>query len=84
MSGKNKKVLLEVDEDCYSIVEEYSHYMNKSEKNVLNQLLDYSLKEHMSKYIDLKEGYQEMGKINLEISRAFIIPENEAFNRRDD
>lgn len=84
MSEKNRKVILEVDEDFYTIVEEYSSYMNKSEKNVLNQLLDYSLKEYARKYTNLKKGYQKMGKMNLEISKAFAVSENEAFNRIDD
>ncbi|MDN6195556.1 MAG: hypothetical protein L0I93_03580 [Atopostipes suicloacalis] len=84
MSEVNKKVLLEVDKNCYSLIEEYSRYMEESEDKILNRLLDHSLRECAIKYINLKQGYKEMGKRNLEISKEFIVSENEVFNRIDD
>lgn len=81
MSEISRKISLNVDEDCYSLIEEYSSYVNESERKILSRLLNYSLKEYAHKYINLKQGYQEMAKTNLEISKAFRLSENEAFNR---
>lgn len=84
MSEDRRKVVLEVNKECYSLVEEYSEYVNESERNVLNRLLNYTLEEYADKYKKLKKGYKKMGQINLEISQAFTASENEVFNRIDD
>lgn len=84
MSEGGRKIELEIEEKCYLLVEEYSDYMDESEKNVLSRLINDSIKKYAEKYIELKKGYQEMAKINLEISHAFTESENEAFNRIDD
>lgn len=84
MHESSRKVTLRVDEDCYSLVEEYSDYINDTGKNVLSRVLNDTLRDYASKYKDLKQGYQEMAKMNLEISRAFRDSENEAYNRIDD
>jgi len=79
MSERKKEVIVEVDTDLYSAVKEYSACAGVSEKNILNYLISTSLNEFSSNYYNLKKGYVEMGKINLEISDAFIASENEAF-----
>ncbi len=81
MSNNSRKIVVEVDAKLYSLLKEYSDYSNQSEERVLNRLIDYSLKEYADKYLDLKQGYIEMGKINLEISNAFTDSENEAFDQ---
>lgn len=81
MSNNSRKIVIEVDAKLYSLLKEYSDYSNQSEEDVLNRLIDYSLKEYADKYTDLKQGYIEMGKINLEISNAFTDSENEAFDQ---
>lgn len=55
MSESSRKIVLDVDEKCYSFVEEYSDCIDDSERNVLNRLLNYSLREYESKYVDLKK-----------------------------
>ncbi|MEY8292353.1 hypothetical protein AAK882_06865 [Carnobacteriaceae bacterium 52-44] len=76
--GKKKEVTVEIDKKLYSVVEEYCDYAGLSEKNVVNYLVSNSLNEFSSSYYNLKKGYVEMGKINLEISNAFTVSENEA------
>lgn len=84
MSDDSKEFVLEIEEEYYLLIEEYSDYSNKSEQYVVNQLLNYSLRKYAEKYIELKKGYLEMGTINLEISKAFRNSESEAFNRIKD
>ena len=81
MSDKSREVTLKVDAEYYSLVKEYSEYTNKSEEYILNRLINHSLKGYAKKYGDLKNGYQKMAEINLEISKAFTESDNEAFNR---
>lgn len=83
MSDNTKKITLKVDAEHYSLIKEYSEYTNKSEQYILNRLINYSLKGYAKQYVDLKQGYQKMAEINLEISKAFIDSDNEAFNRRN-
>lgn len=83
MHDNNKKIVIEVDADSYSVIEEYSSFTNKSEEFVINQLFNHSLKEFQTKFANLKQGYIEMGNINLEISNAFTESENEAYNLID-
>lgn len=78
MSEGKKEITVEIDTSLYSVVEEYSASAGVSEKNVVNYLLSNSLDEFSSDYYQLKKGYIEMAKINLEISNAFIASENEA------
>lgn len=78
MSERKKEVTIEIDTNLYSAVKEYSDCAGVSEKNILNYLVSNSLNEFSSNYYNLKKGYVEMGKINLEISDAFTASENEA------
>lgn len=83
MAEESKKLVVEIDAQTYSLIEEYSRYMNQENKKVVNYLLNQSLKEFVTNYQNLKKGYVEMASINLEISDAFTVSENEAFNRID-
>lgn len=78
MSGERKKVVVEVDAKTYSAIEEYSDYTNQKEEVVINQLFKHTLEKFSINYKNLKEGYIEMANINLEISDAFTISEDEA------
>jgi hypothetical protein len=80
MAEESKKLVVEIDAQTYSLIEEYSRYMNQENKKVVNYLLNQSLKEFVTNYQNLKKGYVDMASINLEISDAFTVSENEAFN----
>lgn len=80
MAEETKKIVVEIDSDTYSMIEEFCEQMNQDDNSILNQLIDQSLKEFVTNYKNLKQGYVEMGTINLEISDAFTVSENEAFD----
>lgn len=80
MAEENKKIVVEIDSDTYSMIEEFCDQMNQDGSHILNHLIDQSLKEFVTNYKNLKQGYVEMGNINLEISDAFTVSENEAFD----
>lgn len=84
MSVERKKVIIEVDAKTYSAIEEYSGELEQSEESVVNELVNRSLEEFSMSYANLKQGYVEMGDINLEISDAFTVSENEALDYIDD
>lgn len=84
MSEEKKEVTVEIETSLYSVVEEFCENTGISEENVLNYLVDHSLNEFSSNYYNLKKGYIEMGKINLEISAEFTESENEAFSHIED
>lgn len=81
MSEETKEVTVEIDTRLYSAVEEYCNYTGASEESFVNYLLSHALNEFSSDYNNLKQGYVENGNINLEISDAFSVSENEAFSR---
>lgn len=83
MAEDSKKMVVEIDKATYSVIEEFSEYMNENEDQVVDYLLKRTLNEFVDNYTNLKNGYVEMGNINLEISRAFTVSENEAFNHID-
>lgn len=83
MAEDSKKVVVEIDETTYSLIEEYSEYMNEEENKVVNYLMKQTLNDFVDKYTNLKKGYVEMGNLNLEISKAFTVSENEALNLFD-
>ena len=78
MSEGKKEITVEIDTSLYSVVEEYSASAGVSEKNVVNYLLSNSLDEFSSDYYQLKKGYIERAKSNLEIRNTFIASENKA------
>lgn len=82
MTKDCKKMTVEVtmNKETYSAIVEYSNYMNYDEENVVSDLINLSLKDFQKKYNNLKNGYVEMGNLNLEISKAFTASENEAYD----
>lgn len=83
MSKDAKKMVVEIEEETYTIIEEFSAYVNEEEGKVVDFLLKEALNEFIDKYTSLKKGYVEMGHINLEISKEFSVSENEALSRID-
>lgn len=83
MAEERKKIVLEIDKETYSMLEEFCDHMNQEGEAILHRLIDESLKEFVSNYETLKNGYVEMGNINLEISDAFTVSENEALDHID-
>lgn len=84
MSEEKKEVIVQIDSDIYSAVEEYCEYTGISEENIVNYLVSHSLNEFSSNYYHLKKGYVDMGNINLEISAEFTESENEALSHIED
>ena len=80
MSEETKKMVVEIEEETYSVIEEFSAYINEDEDKVVDFLLKEALSEFIDKYKKKKNGYVEMGNINLEISNEFSVSENEALN----
>lgn len=80
MSDETKKMVVEIDEETYSVLEEFCENINEEKHTVLDYLLKRALTEFVDNYTNLKNGYVEMGNLNLEISRAFTVSENEAYD----
>lgn len=76
---KTMTVEVKMTEKIYSAIEEYSNYMNYDEESVMSDLINLTLKDFEKNYKNLKDGYVEMGSLNLEISNAFTVSENEAY-----
>lgn len=80
MAEDVKKFVVEVDAETYSVIAEYCDQTNEKDYQVVNFLMNQSLDDFVKRYNNLKQGYVEMGKLNLEISNAFTVSENEAFS----
>lgn len=80
MAEDVKKFVVEVDAETYSVIAEYCEQANTEDHQVVNFLMNRSLDDFVKGYNNLKQGYVEMGKLNLEISNAFTVSENEAFS----
>lgn len=80
MSEDVKKFIVEIDTEAYSVLKEFCDQANEEDYKVVNFLMNRSMEDFISSYNNLKQGYMEMGKINLEISNAFSVSENEAFS----
>lgn len=80
MTEDSKKVVVEIDAKTYALISEYSEYTNQDEEVVIDFLVNKMSADFQRDYENLKEGYVEMGTINLEISDAFTVSENEALN----
>ena len=84
MSFDKKELTVKIDYKMYSVLEEYCEYAGVTEEKLVDYLLSNSLNDFSSKYNNLKKGYVEMGKINLEISNAFTASEDEALSYIED
>lgn len=80
MSFEQKEITIKIDSVIYSALEEYSSYAGVTEEQVMNYIVRTSLSEFQTTYEKLKQGYIEMGNINLEISEAFNALDNEAYS----
>ena len=76
---KTLTVEVKMNKEIYSAIEEYSNHMNSDDKSIVSELINLALKDFERKYKNLKDGYVEMGNLNLEISDAFTVSENEAY-----
>lgn len=83
MSEESKKFNVEIDASSYEVIKEVSRDYNYEDQEIVNYIVKNSLKEYIRIYNEMKNGYMEMGKINLEISNAFAVSENEALNYID-
>ncbi len=83
MAEDCKKMVVEIDQMTYSVIKEISNDINEEEHKIFDFLLKRTLNDFVDNYNKLKNGYVEMGNLNLEISRAFTVSENEAFDHID-
>lgn len=80
MSQEKKKFVVEIDAETYSVIEDICEQIDEKDQTLINSLLKQSLKDFVTGYEELKEGYVEFGSMNLEISNAFTMTENEAYS----
>jgi len=80
MAEESKEIVVKIDKQTYSVIEEFSEHTTQDKDEIINYFLDRSLEEFVTNYKNLKQGYVDMGNINLEISDAFTVSENEAEN----
>ena len=64
-----KEYRVEVDDELNEILEEAARRMDTSIENFIEQILHrFALDPHIMEEEELKDGYRDMGDINLEIS----------------
>ena len=64
-----KEYRVEVDDELNEILEEAARRMDTSIENFIEQILNrFALDPHIMEEEELKDGYRDMGDINLEIS----------------
>lgn len=80
MSQEKKKFVVEIDAETYSVIEDICEQIDEKDQTLINSLFKQSLKDFVTGYEELKEGYVEFGSMNLEISNAFTMTENEAYS----
>lgn len=78
MYEENKKFELEIDGSTYSVIKEISEQYNFEQEEVLDYVMERALEDFVLAYHEMKNGYLEMAKINLEISNEFAVSEHEA------
>ena len=78
MYEENKKFELEIDGSTYSVIKEISELYNFEKEEVLDYVMERALEDFVLAYHEMKNGYLEMAKINLEISNEFAVSEHEA------
>lgn len=83
MSDERNEITVDVNTNAYALLEEYCAHTGQDSQKTANYLFAKSLDEFVVGYKNLKEGYIEMGQLNLEISNAFSVSENEALNHVD-
>lgn len=77
MYEENKKFELEIDGSTYSVIKEISEQYNFEQEEVLDYVMERALEDFVLAYHEMKNGYLEMAKINLEISNEFAVSEHE-------
>lgn len=83
MSNESKNFNIEINADAYLVIKEVSHQYNYEDQDVVNYVMKNAFEEFTRVYEEMKNGYIEMAKLNLEISKEFAVSENEALNYID-
>ena len=83
MSDEVKKIEVEIDAVSYEVIKAVSEEYNYNEEVIVNYIMENALKKHVREYEEMKNGYMEMSKLNLEISNAFAVSEHEALHYID-
>lgn len=83
MSEEMKKYEITVNDEAYSVIKHISEEYNITEHEIVDYIMRGALEEYVRGYEAMKNGYKEMGKLNLEISNAFAVSEHEALHYID-
>ena len=83
MSDEVKKFEVEIDAVSYEAIKAFSEEYNYDDDVIVNYIMENSLKKYVRKYEEMKNGYMEMSKLNLEISNDFAVSEHEALHYID-
>lgn len=83
MSNESKNFNIEINADAYLVIKEVSNQYNYEDQDVVNYVMKNAFEEFTRVYEEMKNGYIEMAKLNLEISKEFAVSENEALNYID-
>lgn len=83
MSNESKNFNIEINADAYLVIKEVSNQYNYEDQDVVNCVMKNAFEEFTRVYEEMKNGYIEMAKLNLEISKEFAVSENEALNYID-
>ena len=69
MSNESKNFNIEINADAYLVIKEVSNQYNYEDQDVVNYVMKNAFEEFTRVYEEMKNGYIEMAKLNLEISK---------------
>lgn len=74
----SKQMIIELDQSVYEEFEEYCTDAGIEKTEVMSNMVQCFMKDMMNKMDAMRKGYEEMGRINLEICSEFDGCESEA------
>lgn len=72
-----KELTVTIDSETYEMFEEYCEESRFDRSEILEHLIDHFIQESRPMMEQMRDGYAEMGKLNLEITSEFTSVENE-------
>lgn len=80
-SYETKEVTIELTQSTFEKFKEYCRDTSSEKSEIMEDLIRYFLDECNSTLVSMREGYKEMGKINLEICSDFKPCEDEVHSK---
>lgn len=74
---QSKEITLEIDKETYTAFKEYCKESQFDQNEIVEHLMDHFVSDSKSVADQMREGYAEMARLNLEISSEFSDCENE-------